>query len=627
MPFGYNGKILHVDLTHSTWEIEEPTEKWYRTYMGGSSLASYYLLKHLEPGADPLSEDNILVFACSVVCGTPLSGFNRYTVAAKSPHTGGFGESEAGGYFGPELKFSGFDAIVIRGRAKKPSYLWINNGNIEIRDAANIWGKNNFKTLEIIKQELGDKQVRVASIGPAGENMVPFANIQNDMEHFNGRTGMGAVMGSKNLKAIAARGKNRMKMAVPEKIKEIGIWHNKRIKNHPPNVGLTKFGTPGLVAGLNDSGILPTRNFKDGVFEGANKLAAPTYHDTIFHSRGTCWACAVRCKRRVHKEESAYPLDKRFGGPEYEAIAALGSMLGIDNIAAVARGNQLCNLLGMDVCSTGAVIAFAMECFENGILTAEDTGGQSLNFGDADAMLTLIEMISHRRGIGEILSRGVKKAARQIGKGSEHYAFHIKGNELAFHDGRGKTGMALGFALSATGADHIETPHDVAFQGDGVSKLNALGILDPVEPLETDEAKTRFFVMGQKAWGINNVLGLCNFCSVPIHAMTFTKLVEAVSAATGWETSLHEILNASERSNVMARIFNNREGFTPKDDRVIRRWHEKMPDGPLKGTFIDQDDFKKAIELYYEMSGWDKKGNPTRSKLIELNLEWLDDAI
>jgi len=623
MPFGYNGKILHVDLTDSSWDVEEPSEQWYRTYMGGSALASYYLLKHLKPGTDPLSEDNVLVFACSVVCGAPLSGFNRFTVAAKSPHTGGYGEAEAGGYWAPEIKFAGFDAIVIQGRAPKPAYIWIHNSEVEIRDAASIWGTDNWETLERLRQELNEKRVRVASIGPAGEQMVPFACVANDMEHFNGRTGMGAVMGSKNLKAIAVRGTNKMEMAEPDKVKEIGRWHNQRIKSHPPNIGLTKFGTPGLVKGLNDSGILPTRNFKEGVFEGADKLAAPNYHETIFDSSGTCWACAVRCKRRVAQQDGKYPLDKRFGGAEYEALAALGSMCGIDDLPAVARGNQLCNLLGMDVISVGGVVAFAMECFENGILTEADTGGRTLNFGDADAMVWLVEEIAHRRGIGAILSKGVKKAADEIGKEASQYAFHIKGNELAFHDGRGKTGMAMGFAVSATGADHIETPHDVAFQGDGVSKLHAIGILDPVEPLETNDAKVRFFFLGQKAWGINNLLGLCNFCSVPIHAMTFPRLVDAVGAITGWETSLYEILMATERSLVMARIFNNREGFTPNDDRLIRRWHEKMPGGPLKGRRIEPEEMQNAIDLYYDMSGWDAQGRPKRAKLVELNLGWL----
>jgi aldehyde:ferredoxin oxidoreductase len=591
--------------------------------MGGSTFASYYLLKYLKPGTDPLSADNVLIFACSVLTGAPLSGFNRYTVAAKSPLSHGFGETEAGGYWAPELKFAGFDAIVIRGRASKPVYLWIHDGEIEIRDAAGIWGQDNWETLERLRDELGDKRIRVASIGPAGEKMVAFACVQNDLEHFNGRTGMGAVMGSKNLKAIAVRGKKKMVMADPDKVKEIGRWHNERIKTHPPNVGLTKFGTSGLVQGLNDAGILPTHNFKTGVFEGAQKLAAPAYHDTIFDSNGTCWACAVRCKRRVALEDEKYPLDKRFGGPEYEALAALGSMLENDNLPALARGNQLCSLLGMDVIAVGAVIAFAMECFENGILTTEDTGGRSLHFGDADAILWLIEEIAQRRGLGKILSKGVKRAAEEIGGGAEQYAFHIKGSELPFHDGRGKTGMAMGYALSATGADHVETPHDVAFQGDGVSKLHALGILEPIEPQETNAAKVRFFSLGQKAWGINNCLSICNFVSVPIHAMTFPRLVEAVSAITGWETSLFEIMRVSERSMVMARIFNNREGFTPKDDRVISRWFEKMPSGALKGQRMDPKEFQDAIELYYEMSGWDKEGRPTRGKLVDLNLEWL----
>ncbi|MCJ7687282.1 MAG: aldehyde ferredoxin oxidoreductase, partial [Desulfobacteraceae bacterium] len=303
MPYGYNGRILHVNLSTGRLEVEEPSEQWYRTYVGGSSLASYYLLKNIKPGIDPLSEENVLVFACSVVTGAPLSGFSRYTLAAKSPLTGGFGETEAGGYFGPELKFAGFDAIVFYGSAEKPVYLWVHDGEVEIRDAANIWGKDNWETLEELRKELGDKRIRVASIGPAGERLIPFACVQNDLEHFNGRAGMGAVMGSKNLKAVVARGKQKLELADPDRVKEIRKWHNERFKVHPPNVGLTKAGTPGLVKGLNDAGILPTHNFRYGVFEGADKIDAQGYHSTIFHSSGTCYACAVKCKRRVALED------------------------------------------------------------------------------------------------------------------------------------------------------------------------------------------------------------------------------------------------------------------------------------------------------------------------------------
>jgi aldehyde:ferredoxin oxidoreductase len=325
----------------------------------------------------------------------------------------------------------------------------------------------------------------------------------------------------------------------------------------------------------------------------------------------------------VELAHEKYPLDKRFGGAEYESLAALGSMLAIDNLPAVARGNQICNLQGLDVVSTGAVIAFAVECFENGILTEADTGGRALRYGDADAMIWLIEQIASRSGLGDLLAEGVKRAAEKIGRGADQFAFHIKGQELAFHDGRGKTGMAIGFALSPTGADHIETPHDVAFQGDGVSKLFPLGLYDPVDPLKTDEAKMRFFFIGQKAWGINNILNLCNFTSVPIHAMTFGRLVEAVQAVTGWDISLYELVKATERSNVMARVFNNREGFTAKDDTLISRWFEEMPNGPLKGKRIDPDSFRDLVQLYYDMSGWDAEGRPTRGKLVELGLYWL----
>lgn len=623
MAYGYNGKILHVNLTERKWEVETPSEVWYRTYVGGASMALYYLLKHIQPGVNPVAPENVLVFTCSVVTGAPLSGFSRYTVAAKSPLTYGFGKSEAGGYFGPELKFAGFDAIVISGRAEYPVYIYLHDEMVEIRKADSIWGRNNWETLERLKSELGDKRIRVASIGPAGERQIPFACIQNDLEHFNGRAGLGAVMGSKNLKAVVARGRKRIELADPEKVKEIRNWHNDRIKVHPPNVGLSKVGTSGLVKGLNSAGILPTHNFRDGIFEGVDKIDAEAYHSTIFHSAGTCYACSVKCKRRVFLKDEMYPLNPKYGGPEFEALGCLGSLLDNDNLPSIARANQLCNLYGLDVISTGCIIAFAMECFENGILTESDTDGKKLEFGDANTLLWLIEEIINQRGIGKVLAQGVKKAAAIIGRGADEYAFHIKGSELPVHDGRGKTGMALGYALSSM-PDHVECPHDTAFAID-VSNLQPVGILEPVKPLETDADKVRYFSLGQRIWGINNCYGICNFCSVPIHAMTFKRLVESVKAITGWDTSLFEIMQVSERFIAMSRVFNCREGFGPKDDCVIHRWHKAMPEGPLKGERIDEKAFRDAINLYYELSGWDKNGNPLKGKLVELNLNWLVD--
>ncbi|MEJ2167221.1 MAG: aldehyde ferredoxin oxidoreductase family protein, partial [Desulfobacterales bacterium] len=583
MPYGYNGKILHVNLTLNSWEVEEPSEKWYRTYMGGSAFAAYYLLKLLQPGIDPLSPDNVLVFAASVITGAPLSGYNRYTVAAKSPLTGCFGESEAGGYFGPELKFAGFDAVVITGKADKPVYLFIKDGEAEIRSAADIWGLDNHQTLEKLEQELADKKIRAATIGPAGERLVRFANVSNDMEHFNGRTGMGCVMGAKNLKAVVARGRHKPELADAKRVGELARWHNQRIKNHPPNVGLSAMGTPGLVKGLNAGGILPTRNFKFGTFDQWENISWDGLQREIYHSAGTCYLCAVKCKRRVKSDDARYPLDERFGGPEYESIGALGSNLLNGDIKSVARATQLCNLYGMDTISAGNMTALVMECYEAGILKREDLGGRAAQWGDGEFICWLVQQMGERQGIGDILAEGMVRAAEKIGNGAQKYAFHIKGNDLPLHDGRGKTGMAMGFALSSTGADHVETPHDVAFQGQGFNALSAVGVTEPVRPLDTDEDKVRFFKVGQLSWGINNLLSICNFCSVPIHAMTYHNLVESVRAITGWDTSLFEILQASERSLVMSRLFNVREGLGAADDRVIDRWHEPMPEGPLAG--------------------------------------------
>ncbi len=601
MPLGYNGRILRVDLTREECRVEEPTENWYRTYWGGSGIAAYYLLKLLSPGVDPLSPANVLVFTASVVTGAPISGFNRYTVAAKSPLSGTFSESEAGGYFGPEMKFAGFDAVVVEGRAPRPVYLHLAEGRGELRDAAALWGLDNWQTLQAIQEDLGDKRVRVASIGPAGERLCRFACVQNDLEHYNGRGGLGAVMGAKNLKAVAARGKRAYDFADPEKVKDIARWHNARIKEHPANVGLSAAGTPALVKGLNAGGILPTRNFREGTFEGADQINWDAYKESIFAGPGTCWRCTVACKRKVKLDDEHYPLNPNWGGPEYEALAALGSLVGNANLKALARGNQLCNLLGMDVISAGGLVAFAMECCEAGILTEADLDGRLVKFGDADGMLWLLDKIARREGIGDVLAEGVRRAAERIGRGAERFAFHIKGQELAIHDGRGKTGVALGFALSPTGADHIECPHDPGFVGEGFRKLAPMGLLEPVDPLALDEAKVRFFLHGQRAWGINNLLSICNFTSVPVHAMTFGRLVEAVAAITGWETSLLEIARGVERANVMMRCFNLREGFGPDDDRLIRRWHEPMPDGPLKGRKIEEAELRKAIQLYYAM--------------------------
>ena len=373
MPYGYTGKILHVDLTRGSLEVEQPSDSFYRKYMGGGALASYYMLKEIAPGCDPLGPENVLVFAASVVTGAPLSGFSRYTVAAKSPLTGGFGESEAGGYFGPEMKFAGFDAVVFKGKAPKPCYLWLHHGEAELRDAADIWGLTNGQAKDRLAEELGDSKIRVASIGKAGENLCLMGNVINELAHANGRTGMGAVMGSKNLKAVVARGdSSSMEIAEPEKLKEFSKWHLQAIKDHPGHKAFHAHGTPMLLDGVNNTGMLPTRNWQQSFFEKSGGINAVALEEDLLKRAGTCYRCAVGCKRVVEHKSDRFEIEGRYGGPEFETLGSCGSLCGVSDIAAVCKAHEICNAHGMDTISAGACVAFAMECWENGLLEPED---------------------------------------------------------------------------------------------------------------------------------------------------------------------------------------------------------------------------------------------------------------
>jgi aldehyde:ferredoxin oxidoreductase len=624
MPFGYSGNILHVDLNSAELSIEKPDEAWYRTYMGGSGIASYHLFKLMKSGTEALEPGNILVFALSVVTGAPISGFNRFLVAAKSPITGYYAESEAGGYFGPELKSAGFDAIVIQGKSSSPVYLFVEDGFAEIKDASHLWGLDNLQTLEKLKTDIGQRKIRVASIGPAGERLVRFANITDGLEHFCGRLGLGAVMGSKNLKAVVAHGNTMPKFFDFQKVLQVARWMNSRNKNNSSSVEITEGGTPRLVKLLNASGVMPTRNFKYGSFNEWEKLSWEAMKAEIFHSTGTCYMCTLRCKRRVESDDSKYPLKKNLGSPEYETLASLGSNLLNSNLKSVARSNQLCSLYGMDTISVGNMIALVMECYEAGIINKDDLGGYEAKWGDSDFICKMVEDIGERRNFGNILAEGMVGALKYLGSKAEKYAFHIKGSDLPMHDGRGKTAYALGVALSPAGADHQETAHDSSFKGDGYKSLEAVGLLEPVEPLKTNAEKARIFHLTQRVTGINNLLGLCNFCSVPKYALTFDKLLEALKAITGWNSSLYELLLASERALVLARLFNIREGQKPEEDCIVSRWHEPFEKGPLKGAQIDPKEFRDAVKIYYQLCNWDNQGRPRYGKLLELKLDWVE---
>jgi aldehyde:ferredoxin oxidoreductase len=621
MQGAYNGKFLRVDLTQGTTQVEEVPELIYRMYLGGNAMGAYWLARELKPGVDPLGPDNIMVVATCLTTGCPISGTNRFSVVAKSPLTGGYGESEAGGWWGPELKLAGFDGIIIRGASHRPVYLWIADGKAELRDASHVWGKLSGEVQDTLKAQT-DPRARVLQCGVAGENLVRLANIVNELKHFNGRCGLGAVMGSKRLKAIAVRGKGKMEAKDPAGLAQVQKWFREQYDRNADT--LHKFGTSRNMAVVNADGILPTRNFQEGQFEHAKELSGQHMAATILTDEGTCFACAIACKREVEVPE--LEVTPKYGGPEYETIAAGGSACGIGDLKPISKFNQLCGQYVMDTISTGMTIAFAMECFENGILTKADTDGLELRFGNTEALLALVPKMARREGFGAVLSDGAKRAAAKIGKGAERFALHVKGQEIPMHEPRGKQGLSLAYATAPGGADHMQAPQDPAYEGfhpSGGHALESLGLCEPLPRLELSPRKVRAYYYAQHWWNMNSSLGICDLASAPLNVIGPTLAVNLARALTGWDTSLWELFKVAERGAALARVFNCREGFTPKDDLLPKRLHEAFTSGPLKGVRIDPETFQRALRLYYQVEGWDPEtGWPTFAKLAELGIEW-----
>jgi len=618
MPHGYNGKILRVDLSSGRLATEEFPENFYRQYFGGEGFTGYFLLKELSRGVDPLGPDNKLIFAAGPLTGVPVGGCGRHSVGGKSPLTGAYGEADSGGYWGAELKMAGFDAIIVEGKAEKPVYLFIRDGEAQLRDARHLWGMKALECQNAIREELGDPLIKVAYIGPAGENLVRFASVMNDLDAAAGRTGMGAVMGSKNLKAIACRGHQRVSLADPQAVRDIGIW----VRDNTPitSKGFHDFGTARMVRILDGVGGLPTRNFQLGSFEGADNISGQTMKDTILVKRRACFACPVQCKREV-KVDEPYTVDPRYGGPEYETIAAIGSDCGITDLKAIAKGNELVNAYGLDSISCGAAIAFAMECFENGLLTPKDTGGVDLRFGNESAMLQMVEQIALRQSFGNVLAEGVARAAKKIGPAAEEFAMHIKGQELPMHEPRLKQGMGVGYSISPTGADHCHNIHDTVYTDmtPSLEMLKAVGILEPMPADDLSPAKMRLLKYYSEFIHMLNCAVCCYFV-MSLSLVGFDRITQLVRSVTGWDATFFELLKVGERAVNLARVFNIREGFTAKDDNMPQRFFAPHGSGPLK-VALDPGAFQKAKETYYEMMGW-PNGVPSPGKLGELGIEW-----
>jgi aldehyde:ferredoxin oxidoreductase len=626
MPYGYHNRILRVNLSTGALEIEEPGEAFFRTYLGGWGVIAHYLLKELKPGVDPLGADNLLIFAPGVVTGAPVGGSGRHAVGGKSPLTGAFGAAEAGGFWGAELKRAGWDGIVISGRADEPVYLWIEDDRVEIRDASHLWGKRTADVEAMLRQELRDKRVRVAQCGLAGENRVRFASVMHDVNRAAGRTGLGAVMGSKDLKAVAVRGSGRVEVADRDKVQAVAHW----LRDHFMESGylreLHHHGTDGFLISLDARGGLPTRNFQQGSFEGAEQISGETMTQTILVGRDSCFACAVRCKRHVEAKGS-HEVSPVYGGPEYETAAALGSCCAVADLEAIAYGNQSCNAYGLDTISTGVVISWAMECFERGMLTPQDTGGLELHFGDAESMVGLIEQIAHRRGLGDLLAEGCLRAAQTIGRGTERYAMQVKGQEIPLHEPRIKFGLDIGYATSPTGADHVHNLHDTSYAMEGATldNMRGLGILNPIPADDLGPEKMRLLKVRVTWRLLYNCLLLCTMMRDYYSPDHVRGLVQGV---TGWNTTMFELMKVSERALAMARAFNYREGFRAKDDVAHWRFSTPFESGPAEGVRVPEEEIQRALELYYGMNGWGQEtGAPTAAKLHELGLSWVAELL
>lgn len=575
--YGSWGRVLRVDLTKGTTAVEEMDEATFRRHPGGRALIAHYLLTELTAGADPLGPDNILVFAMGVLTGTPLSGASRHAVGAKSPLTGGFGEAEVGGFWGAELKRAGWDAIVVTGAAATPVYLSIKDDQVELRDASHLWGLEIMDTEEKLKAEVGERLARVCEIGPAGENLVRIAGIVNDFKDIAGRAGLGAVMGSKKLKAIVVKGSRNVPLHDAAKVKEIGRWVADTLQEN--HWAFHNFGTGMGLDGYTRVGGMAVRNYNGGPFEGAAEISAEALVEKGYRVKmEACWACSVRCKKVV-KMERPYQIDPKYGGIEYESTAALGADCGVDDLALISKVNERCNALGLDTISLGATVAWVMDLRARGILPDAELDGHAVEFGNGKAVLASPDAVAHRRGLGDILAEGSVRAARKLG-GAEHLTA-VRGQELAMHDPRQRTEygkqVRMSYTTSPTGGDHMNSN------------------------LPSRSAK--------------NTVGMCFFLRYDD-----PKLTDIVNAVTGWGIDAAGLTDIGELSLTLARLFNNREGFGAADDKLPEQAMKPHVSGVLSRVRLDPDDIAEQVRSYYRSRGWSDEGVPKPETLARLGL-------
>lgn len=630
MPNGYTGNILHVDLTTGTLTIEHPPESFYRQYLGGSAMGMYYLLKGVPAGADALGPDNVFTVMLSPTTGAAISGQSRATVNAKSPLVDGVGDSQMGGFFPAEMKFAGFDGVVVTGQAAKPVYLWLHEGQAELRDAAHLWGKTTSQVDEALKAELGDDKIEIAQCGPAGEKLSRLAAVMNMANRAAGRTGMGAVMGSKNLKAIVARGKSkRLPVSDARAINELAKRGVAALDGNPDMVSLKDHGTAGVLSFQNATGTLPTRNYNEGQFEDFEPISGEVMTETILKERDTCYACTVHCKRVVETEWNGRPVERKHGGPEYETLSTFGAYTAVKDLDAIAYANKLCNEYGLDTIGTGATVAWAMEGYEQGLFSEAEVGFP-LKFGDAAAMIRLTEMIANREGFGNVLAEGSRMAADRLERGHDNL-ITVKGAEAPAHMPQAKRSLGLIYAVNPFGADHQSSEHDPMVE-DGAAdlymgRLKDLGVSQTLKPYSLGDEKVHFALRTQQFYSALDSADLCQFVWGPAWTLYGpAETVDMIKAVTGWaDFTLDEFMTVGERRLNMQRVFNAREGLNRADDKLPKKFFKALAGtGPTASVALSQEELSHAQDSYYEKSGWDKTtGNPMPETLKRLELEWV----
>ena len=601
--YGYHGKVMLIELDEQSIRWEPLDETVLRRFLGGTGLGAYLLYTYSPPGVDPLSPENPLIFVTSPLVGSRLTTSSKFAVVTKSPLTGFIGDSLSSSFLATELKKTGFDAIVVTGRSPSPTMLAITDDSVEFLDASHLLGMSTSKTEEAVKAQLGG-MYRVASIGPAGENLVRFASIANDGGRQAGRTGPGAVMGSKNLKAIAVRGRQTVSFADPNALGAIRADLSRRSLGDATEKYRT-LGTLANVSVFNRLGTLPTRNFQQSTFEGAEAVSGETFQTSHHVRNAHCANCTIGCEHIVRTTDGGADATGRM---EYESSFALGPLVGVADANAVIRASRLCDDMGMDTISAGGSVAWAMECFENGLLTAEDADGIDLRFGDGRAVLAALQMTAHRTSLGSLLAEGSRRAAETIGNGSQNWAMHVKGLEMPGYEPRSLKTMALALAVSTRGACHNRSS---AYEADFSNRVNRLTI-DDERGCITMEGEDYSAVLDSLIW--------CKFLRKAFDDF-YGESASIYERLTGWATTPEDLVHAGERINNIKKLFNIREGWTRSDDTLPARvFAETLPNGAAKGVGLTRSDVDIMIDGYYRARGWTVDGLIPEEKIDALGL-------